>query len=373
MDTTPTSTGMKNRHGGNGDSEDIKAGIEETRSHLDDTLDALSERLRPRHLLDDLLDYWHSRRSSGRGDGHKVKRAASHMKHQVTDSAGQAGRTVVRQVRAHPMPAVLIGAGIAWLLMERDHDEEYEYVYEDDHLEGGYAEYEEAGYGAIKPMPPGPGPESYALPQHYSEGEGGEGKIRQFKEKGAHLKERAGETWQKARRGTARRTEALRRRAGERGAEFKDQARHKYQQGVQTFKHTADEYPLAVGAGFLALGVLAGMLLPSTRKEDELVGPSRDRLVHRARDVAEDAVERGKHVARTAADTAKAELEAQGLTPEAIKQKSAHVMESAKSAAREEGVTPSSMKEKAQTAATHVKDATKEDAKRQQEELKHQV
>ena len=62
MDTTTTSTGMKPRHTTNGGSEDIMAGIEHTRAQMDETLDRLSERLQPRHLLDDLLDYWHSRR-----------------------------------------------------------------------------------------------------------------------------------------------------------------------------------------------------------------------------------------------------------------------------------------------------------------------
>ena len=51
MDTTTTSTRMKPRHQPNGGgSEDIMAGIEQTRAHMDDTLDELSERLRPRHL-----------------------------------------------------------------------------------------------------------------------------------------------------------------------------------------------------------------------------------------------------------------------------------------------------------------------------------
>ena len=38
-----------------------------------------------------------------------MKRAAG----QVKESAGMAGRTVVDQVRQHPIPAMLIGAGIA--------------------------------------------------------------------------------------------------------------------------------------------------------------------------------------------------------------------------------------------------------------------
>ena len=40
-----------------------------------------------------------------------------------------------------------------------------------------------------------------------------------------------------------------------------------------------EEYPLAVGIGFAALGALIGVLLPRTRREDELLGEQSDQLV----------------------------------------------------------------------------------------------
>ena len=40
-----------------------------------------------------------------------------------------------------------------------------------------------------------------------------------------------------------------------------------------------EEYPLAVGVGFAALGALIGVLLPRTRQEDELLGEQSDELV----------------------------------------------------------------------------------------------
>ena len=362
MDTTTTSTGMKNRS--NGGSEDIKANIEETRAHMDDTLDALSERLRPRHLLDDLLDFWHSRRQAHRGDGQakrRVKQAARQVKH----SAGDAGRTIIHQVQAHPMPALLIGAGIAWLLMDGDRDEyEAEEIYDEDY----YSSEDEFGYENQ-----GPGPEAYALPAHYAEDQEGGGKMNRIKEKGAHMAAKAGEGWNRVKERTARRTEGMRQRAREGGARMRAQARHGYDRGVETFRRTSHDYPLAVGAGFLALGVVAGMLLPSTRKEDEWVGPTRDRLVTRSRDMAKDVMERGKHVAQAAKEAARSELEEQGLTPEELKAKGQHVLQSVKETARQEGLTLQALKEKAQTAAAHVKDRTTEEAKREKEGFKQQV
>jgi len=355
---------MKPRHQPNGASEDIMADIEQTRANMDDTLDQLSERLQPRHLLDDLLDYWHSRRQSGRsGAGkEKMKRAAGQVRH----SAGEAGRTLVHQLQQHPVPALLIGAGIAWLLTERNQEEEYEVdIYEEDYGETAYEE-------GMADMQSGPGPETYALPSHYGEQEesGGSGIMGKMKEKGARLKGKAGEKWQQAREGSSRRTEEMRRRARERGAYLKEQARHGYYAGMEKMKQTTDDYPLAVGAGCLALGVVAGMLIPSTRKEDEWVGPARDRLMRRSKEAARDAVERGKHVAQAAADAAKTQAQEQGLTPQALKEKASHVVEAARATAQTEGITPATMKEKAQTAVRNVKEETAQEARHQKDEMK---
>jgi ElaB/YqjD/DUF883 family membrane-anchored ribosome-binding protein len=55
----------------------------------------------------------------------------------------------------------------------------------------------------------------------------------------------------------------------------------------------AQENPLAVGAVALAAGVGVGLLIPSTSKEDELLGDTRDRLM---RDVRGSAREVGRAV-----------------------------------------------------------------------------
>ena len=357
MDSTTSSTRMKPRHSSNAGSEEIMAEIAETRAHMDDTLDQLSERLQPRHILDDILDYFRSHRGSS-GNGRRrirsvaskttgrVKETAGHMKHQVKEKASDAGRIAYEQVKQHPLPAVLIGAGIAMLLMERNRGAEYDEIYDSEDemagdLESGFAEME---------FPEGVGPESYALPHHYTgdSDSSSDGTMSKLKNKSSELKQKAGASLQNMKERTTEKTAALRRRASERGAQLKEKARHGYEQGYESFKHTAEERPLAVGLGFLAIGVVAGMLLPSTRKEDELVGPTRDRLVNRSREVAEDAVDRGKQVARTAYDVAAREAREQGLTPEVLK-------------------------EKTKAVASQVKEATRDDAQRQQREFTQEL
>ena len=183
--------------------------------------------------------------------------------------------------------------------MGRNRDDDYQ-AYEDDDSVGGEHEDEYAELDLIEGSEAA-APENYALPHHYSEEHeaGSPGmmdklkeKTSQWKEKGSELKQKAGTSMQNIKERTAEKTSALRMRASEKGNQLKEKARYGYETSRETFSRAADEQPLAVGLGFLAIGLVAGMLLPSTRKEDELVGPTRDRIVTRTREAAEDAVNR---------------------------------------------------------------------------------
>jgi ElaB/YqjD/DUF883 family membrane-anchored ribosome-binding protein len=67
----------------------------------------------------------------------------------------------------------------------------------------------------------------------------------------------------------------------------------------------AQENPLGLAVGAVAIGFLAGMLVPSSRVEDEKLGPMADRVKEQAKETGQEALERGKHVAEQAAETAK--------------------------------------------------------------------
>jgi hypothetical protein len=43
---------------------------------------------------------------------------------------------------------------------------------------------------------------------------------------------------------------------------------------------------------------VAGLLIPSTRVEDERIGPMADQVKDRAKETGQEAIERGKHVAK---------------------------------------------------------------------------
>ena len=83
-------------------------------------------------------------------------------------------------------------------------------------------------------------------------------------------------------------------------------------QQVGRVKNTAERNPLGLAIGAAAMGFVAGLLIPSTRMENERMGEISDRVVDAAKDTAGDALERGKQVAQDAAETAKESGRQQG-------------------------------------------------------------
>ena len=71
----------------------------------------------------------------------------------------------------------------------------------------------------------------------------------------------------------------------------------------------AKENPLGLAFGAAALGFLAGLAAPSTRVEDEKLGPVADQVKDKVKETSQEALDRGKQVAQevasTATDTAK--------------------------------------------------------------------
>lgn len=94
----------------------------------------------------------------------------------------------------------------------------------------------------------------------------------------------------------------------------------------------AQENPLGLAIGAAAAGFLAGMLVPSTRVEDERLGPMADQVKEQAQQTAQEALQRGKQVAQ---DTAHAATES------------------------------------AQQAASEIKDSAQQSGQQHAEELKH--
>jgi ElaB/YqjD/DUF883 family membrane-anchored ribosome-binding protein len=78
----------------------------------------------------------------------------------------------------------------------------------------------------------------------------------------------------------------------------------------------AQENPLGLAIGAAAVGFLAGLAAPSTRVEDERLGPMADQVKDRVKETGQEALDRGRQVAQevasSAADTAKEQTQEHG-------------------------------------------------------------
>lgn len=418
-------------------SAEIKSDIDRTRRNMDDTLDRLEARLSPRHLLDDLLGYFNISTGSTRKGGRKAMRSARH-----------ASQAVIQQVRDNPVPALLIGAGLAWLIYENSTEDEEEVELEleiEDEAPRGRSFDRGAHYTepyttpmavTDRPTPRIERPGAAEAVRHSILGD------EETEEHGRGLREKAGDMAASARAGAegaaesakagasraahavksgassaaesvkgaagavsgkakeagaavgsaasaaAHRTGEAARHAGEKAAEYAHEAAHLakragsrvshgtragYAYSRERFEDAVDQYPLAVGAGFLALGLLLGLALPETRREDEWLGEASDEAKEKAKRAGKDVMARGEKVVGAAASAATEAVEREELTPGDLADKARHVLEQTKETAEEEGITPSALKEKAAHVAEEAREAAISEARKQTEDLKHEA
>jgi len=121
-----------------------------------------------------------------------------------------------------------------------------------------------------------------------------------------------------------------------------------------------EEAPLALGLGVMALGAIAGALIPRTRREDELLGEASDEAIRQTRRQAEQAYERGQDAVEATVETAKQSAHAEGLTGESLAERATRVVEksagSISKTAKEEGLHPQQLKEDAGTVIEETKE-----------------
>ena len=306
-------------------SRQIRHDIESTRREMDRNLDALESKLTPAQLA---MEAWGLFRGGSTAGASRLWKIA----------------------RQHPGPAAVIGVGIAWMLTESTKgDDRAEYGYRPGYA-GAYGYSGRRGYetgyaGDYGDYDEGEGRVSSALHTAGDKVSSAAGTAKDAvtdaastakdavvgaastaKDAVVGAKERVSEA-----AGTARE------RASELSWQARERARYRARQARVGFWETMEERPLALGAAAIALGVVAGLMIPSTRKEDELMGETRDRLMDRAKEVGGEALEKGKQVATVAVDTLKEEAERQDLTPEKLAEKVRTVAKEATNTVKEEG------------------------------------
>ncbi len=297
-------------------SREIESDIREKRDRMDSTLDQLGERLNVRSLVNSALDWWGSPSSGSHGNA----------------AARRALKTVASQIKHHPMPSLLIGGGLAWLIADSDEDE------------------------TLSSHRPGE-PERVSDRKTSSESGGIAHSLHHAKEAAVGAVESAKDKLSDLGSRTHRSADHLAHEAYVVGRstvrKIKNEVKEDYHAAGERFGRAVEEYPLAVGMAFAALGALAGLALPRSRKEDELLGEKSDHVVEAAKEKGEELLESGKAVGERVLGTVAEEAKQQGFTVEkvtdalaAVAEKGGAVLEKAKEevrqAAADEGLRPPS-------------------------------
>ena len=311
-----------------GSSDEIRADIERTRAEMDSTFDALDQKLTPSQLLAEAWRYTKGGSSIGAG---KLWSLA----------------------RQHPLPATMIGVGLGWLLVERSRSTGSDDL-------GGYASYGYTGEGASGYGRYGRSGSNVDVDYRssYFDEDLESGRLASA---ASAVKDAAGNAVDtvKDAASTAREkvhglTDNVKDRASElsetahlKATQLRNKAKYQTRKAKTGFWQMMEENPLAVGAAVLTLGAIAGFSLPSTDKEDELLGETRDHLLDKAKETGQEVLEKGKHVAESAVETLKHEAEAQGLTAENLVDKVKTVGREAKNAvvdeAKKQNLTPEAL------------------------------
>ncbi len=296
-------------------SREIQQDIRGTRDDLDQTLDSLNDRLSPRSLIHGLMDWFESRDKSS------------------SQALSRRPKQIARFVRDNPVPSLLAGVGVAWLIAESQSDDD------EPDLDGFTGEHASDNgrvvrdYARDAGRPGGASAESgFAMtpPRSGSDTSGDEGNSMTDKVKdrlgeasdamssaASATGDRLSDAWDQVAEQGSRASSSIKRRAasGRRSAgRASDQLQRGYANAEVRIKQAVDDYPLGFGAGFVGLGLLAGLLLPRSEAEDEWFGESADDIKDAVTDKGEDLLERGKEVAGRVADEATDEAGRQGLT-----------------------------------------------------------
>jgi hypothetical protein len=246
----------------NRSSEEVEADVEASRSELDRNVAALKEKLTPGQLLDE------AREMMGAG-------------------GRQVASKFVEQAKQNPMPLAVMGVGLAWLMASN---------------RSGSAPAEPRRFSAY---------DIDTEPSGGAVSETAEG----LKAKAAQVKAKTAETVATARdklAGGASSVKEGARQAVQNLGSVADEAGAVGQKAQQGFMDALEREPLLIGAIGLIVGVAIGSALPPTEAEDRTVGPLRDRLVDKGKDLAQTGLEQASSAAQAAYSNVKSELQAEG-------------------------------------------------------------
>jgi len=258
------------------ETEHLKAQIEETRTQMGETIDALQERLSFSNISEQVSD--------------QVNNAIQNVKHTVYDATigkavgvmktmgnGISDSGFAKTARKNPLPLILIGVGAGLL------------AYNSFSGRGKSRRGQRRSFRGYEQHAELPGDRAQVAEPH--------GKVSQLTDKVSDAASSAYESASQAVDTAYTGAKDMANRAFSKAGEFGSYA-------GDTYDHHLQENPLVLGAAAFAVGAFVGLAIPSTRYEGELMGETRNDLLRKAQDTGATLLDKTKNIVDEAAQQA---------------------------------------------------------------------
>lgn len=322
---------------------EIERDVERTRSDIEDTVEALRDKMSIGQIVDEAAHYF---RDSG---GTEV----------LNNFAAQA--------RANPMPLALVGIGLAWLMSGRGQPAMRSYSsYRGSYAGNGGSAYGGSSYGgssyggsqsgigarvgetagAARDALSGTGRkagEAVASSMH-KVGDSASQAYGKVSDTASQAYGKVSDTASQAYGAVSDTASQAYERVSDTASHTYDQVSRRAGQVQRTVADLIEDEPLILAGLGLAVGAAIGAMMPATRTEQELMGDKLDELKEGASEMAREEWNKAKSVARDAASAAMSEVEKGGANAQTAERAAKSASRTAEQSASDKGLGSSPRK-----------------------------
>jgi len=289
---------------GNDETEHLKTQIEETRSQMGETIDALQEKLSFSNLSEQVSEHVNNAIETAKNSVYDatIGKAVGIMKNM---GDGIAESKLVKTTRSNPLPLVLIGLGAGWLAYNSYAGSGSRRRIRGLHEGTSYDEFGDRDRARLD-MERGT---SFDLDRQHEPST-----MSKLSDKASNLtgsvSDAASSAYESASNAANSAVTSASNAMNSTVSGAKEIANKAYSKAgeyghtaLDTYDHYINENPLAVGAAAFALGAVVGLAIPSTRYESEMLGEARNDLLRKAQDKGSMLLDKTRHIVDEAANT----------------------------------------------------------------------
>jgi len=291
---------------------EIERDVERTRSDIEDTVEALRDKMSIGQIVDEAAHYF---RDSG---------------------GNEALSNFAAQARANPMPLALVGIGLAWLMSGRGQPAMSSYSsYKGSYAGNGGSSYSGLGgrvgetAGSAKDALSGSGRRA---------GEAMSSSMHKVGDSASQAYGKVSDTASQAYDRVSDTASQAYGRVSDTASQTYNQVSHRAGQAQRTVSDLIENEPLILAGLGLAVGAAIGAMMPATRTEQEFMGDKLDDLKEGASDMAREEWNKAKSVARDAASAAMSEVEKGGATAQTAERAAKSASRAAEQSASDKGL-----------------------------------